>query len=120
MKPALEEYIQGVYREPYSQLGNNCLHKSLKILRKARELGEPADLVACLSVVRLNSFHRFPLIDPHFYVRIEGRRVDVSLDPKKEQVFCPNSEKIIILPINLSSLSRHIHAFAMRIPFLQG
>ena len=40
MRNALSVFIDKVYREPYSLVSNNCIHKSLKIKAKAEELGK--------------------------------------------------------------------------------
>jgi len=100
----MKRFIEEVYREPYSLISNNCIHKSVKIARKARELGKDARLIACFSLVPMKILRRFPTIQPHMYVEVEGNRVDVSLDPHHEEVYCKNSEKIIILPVKLPTL----------------
>jgi len=94
-------FIEEVYQEPYSLLKNNCIHKSIRIAKKARELGKDARLVACWSIVPMRILHGFPAIQPHMYVEIEDQRVDVSLDPDHEKKYCKNSEKTIIFPIRL-------------------
>jgi len=102
----LSSFIDEVYREPYFLLGNNCIRKSLKIKARAEALGKKADLICCISIVRIKKWHNFPTINPHVYTEIEGERVDVSLDPGHEKIYCKNSEKKIILPVNISKLKR--------------
>ncbi|MBI4303507.1 MAG: hypothetical protein HY665_04130 [Chloroflexi bacterium] len=104
----LSAFIDRVYREPYSQLKNNCFHKSLRIKRKAEELGKQADLVACVSIVRIKKWHNLLTVNPHMYVLIDGKKIDVSLDPKKEEEYSKNSEKKLILPVNISKLRRSL------------
>lgn len=102
----LSSFIDEVYREPYSLFGNNCIKKSLKIKAKAEELGKQADLICCISIVPIKKWHNLPTINPHLYTEIEGEKIDVSLDPKHEKVYSKNSEKKLILPVNLSRLKR--------------
>ena len=97
----MAEFIEETYHQPYSLLSNNCIHKSLRIARKARELGKDAQLVACCSIVRWDYRGGILTAWPHMYVLVEGKRVDVSLDPKSEKKYCPNSEKIILFPVKL-------------------
>jgi hypothetical protein len=102
----LSSFIDEVYREPYFLLGNNCIRKSLKIKARAEELGKRADLITCISIVPVKAWHNFPTVNFHMYVEIEGKKVDVSLDPVHEARYCRNSEKKILLPINVSKLGR--------------
>ncbi|MBI2850336.1 MAG: hypothetical protein HYX80_04750 [Chloroflexi bacterium] len=102
----LASLIDKVYREPYFLLGNNCIRKSLKIKAKAEELGKRADLITCISIVPIKKWHNFPTVNIHLYVEIEGKKVDVSLDPRLEEKYCKNSEKKLILPVNISKLWR--------------
>ena len=97
----MKRFIEGVYREPYSFVSNNCIHKSIKIARKARQLGKDARLVASWSIVPKKILRGFPTIQPHMYVELDGERVDVSLDPHHEEIYCKNREKVIVLPIKL-------------------
>ena len=99
--PEMADFIEETYHQPYSLLSNNCIHKSLRIARKARELGKDAQLVACCSIVRWDYRGGLLVPGPHVYVLVEGQRVDVSLDPKSEEKYCPNSEKIILFPVRL-------------------
>ena len=76
----LLSFIDSVYREPYSLVHNNCIHKSIRISRKAKELGKRADLIWCISVVPMKILHGFPTFNPHMYAMIDGEKVDVSLE----------------------------------------
>ncbi len=87
----LEAFIDKVYKEPYFVLGNNCIRKSRKIKAKAEELGKQADLVACVSIVPIKAWHNFPTVNFHMYALVDGRKVDVSLDPAHEARYCKNS-----------------------------
>jgi len=99
--PEMVDFIEETYQQPYSLASNNCIHKSLRIARKAKELGLDAQLVACCSIVRWDFLRGILTAWPHMYVLVEGKRVDVSLDPKSERKYCPNSEKIILFPTKL-------------------
>ena len=85
-------------------MSNNCVHKPVKIARKAQGSGKDARLVACWSIVPMKVLRGFPTIQPHMYVEVEGEGVDVSLDPHHEGVYCKNSKKIIVLPVKLPKL----------------
>ena len=102
----LSSFIDRVYREPYFLLGNNCIRKSLKIKAKAEELGKRADLITCLSIVPIKKWRNFPTVNFHLYAKIDGKKVDVSLDPGHEARYCKNSEKKLIMPVNISKLGR--------------
>lgn len=102
----LLSFIDAVYREPYSLFGNNCINKSLKIKARAEELGKRADVVGCISIVPIKKWHNLPTINLHVYTEIEGKKIDVSLDPGHEEIYCKNSEKKLIMPVNISRLRR--------------
>ena len=106
MSDELSFLIDSVYRERYSLIGNNCINKSLRIKARAEELGKRADLICCISIVPIKKWHNFPTINPHVYTEIEGEKVDVSLDPGHEEIYCKNSEKKLIMPVNISKIRR--------------
>ena len=95
------QFIEKVYQEPYSLLGNNCFRKSLKITRKARELGKDADLILCWSIVRHRILGGFPTVQPHMYAEVKGQKVDVAFDPLSEKRHCKNDEVTTVLPVKL-------------------
>jgi len=101
----LSPFIDAVCREPYSLVSNNCIHKSLRIRAKAEELGKRTDLICCI-VVPINKWHNFPIVIPHVYAEIEGEKIDVALDPRREEIFCKNSEQKILMPVNISKIRR--------------
>lgn len=102
----MTQFIEEVYQEPFSVLNNNCFHKSIKIARKAQELGKDASLVLCWTLVSQNMIGGFPTIQPHMYAEVEGQRVDVVFDPLAEERHCKNSEQVILLPLRLPRLPR--------------
>jgi hypothetical protein len=108
MMDKLSSFIDKVYKEPYSLAGNNCIHKSLKIRAKARELDKRADVILSLSVVPVRRLHNLRLANLHMYCLIDGKRVDVSLDPGHEAMYCRNREKKILAPLNISRLGRRL------------
>ena len=102
----LADFVDEVYKEPYSLVFNNCIDKSLRIMAKAESLGMKADLIGCVAVLKANRYRGLPIVSPHFYSEIDGRKVDVALDPVREQIYCPNSEVKIIMPLNISEMGR--------------
>lgn len=102
----LSSFIDEIYREPYSLFSNNCIRKSLRIKARAEALGRRTDLICCISIIPMKKWHNFPILSPHVYTEIEGKKIDVSLDPGHEEIFCKNGEKKIILPVNVSRLRR--------------
>jgi len=120
MMNELSSFIDEVYREPYSLFSNNCINKSLKIKTKTEELGKRADLICCISIVPMKKWRNFPIITPHVYTEIEGKKIDVSLDPGHEEIFCKNSEKKLIMPVNISKLRRILGKGASSRSFIKG
>lgn len=110
MNNELGEFIDGVYRESYRLLGNNCIDKSLRIKARAESHGVRADFIMCLIITRVRVLGGFPLISPHFYTIIEGEKVDVALDPDLEKVVGKNAEQKTVLAVNLSALKRFLLA----------
>ena len=104
----LLSFIDSVYREPYSLLKNNCIHKSLRIRQKARERGKQVDIILCISVVTMKWLHGLPVPNPHMFTVVDGEKVDVSLDPGHEARYCRNTEKKLLFPVNVSRLGRLI------------
>ena len=99
----LERFIEEVHNEPFNFLSNNCIHKHTRIVRKAKELGHDASLMGCISVVPLK-VAGIPLMGPHFYAKIDGKTVDVSMHPDLERVLWRNEDKTKLFPINVSKL----------------
>jgi hypothetical protein len=106
MKDELLAFIDSVYRQPYSLARNNCINKSLKIKAKAEELGVRADLICCIAIVPVKKRHNIRFASPHVYTEIEGERVDVAHDPRREELWCKNSEMKVVMPVNISKMRR--------------
>lgn len=106
MNDELSAFIDAVYRQPYSLLRNNCINKSLRIKAKAEELGMRADLICCIAIVPVKKWHNFHFASPHVYTEIEGERVDVAHDPRREEIYCKNSDIKVVMPVNISKIRR--------------
>jgi hypothetical protein len=106
MNDKFSVFIDAVYREPYSLVRNNCINKSLRLKAKAEELGMRVDLISCIAIVPVKKWHNFPFISPHVYTEIEGERVDVAHDPRREELWCKNSEIKVVMPVNISKIRR--------------
>jgi hypothetical protein len=103
MNDEMTKYIGRIHNETYNLFANNCIHKSLKIFKKAKELGIKAELVVCISSVP-GIRGLIPLFGlwPHFFVLLEGQKVDVALSPEQEEKFWKNSDLKIFLPLKIA------------------
>jgi len=106
MNKELSAFIDAIYRQPYSLLRNNCIRKSRRIKAKAEEQGMRADLICCIAIVPVRKWHNVRLPSPHVYTEVEGERVDVAHDPGREELWCPNSEIRVVMPVNISRIRR--------------
>jgi len=97
----MERYIDQVHREPFSLLRNNCYRKAARIVRKARSLGVPANVLICISKPPKKLWGIVPIINPHAYALVNGVKVDVGLSPEQEQRYWKNSERKIYLPLKI-------------------
>jgi len=70
MTDELSSFIYTVYRESYSFVRNNCIHKSLRIKAKAEEMGGAGDLICCLSILPIKKFHNFLSLSLIFILRL--------------------------------------------------
>lgn len=99
----LEKFIDTVYHERYNLFTNNCIHKHRRIVRKARDLGHEANLIGCLSA-RKTVFAGIPVVGPHVYARIDGKVIDVSMDPASEAIVGRNEDVIYIASFNIDKV----------------
>lgn len=106
MNEELSAFIDEVYKEPYSLIFNNCIDKSLRIMAKAKSLGMKADFIGCIAILPAKGYRNLLIASPHFYSEIDGKKVDVALDPIREQIYCKNSEVKIVTPMNISEIRR--------------
>lgn len=100
----LKEFIEEVHEEPFNILSNNCIHKHIRIINKARDLGHDASLIGCISIIPIRPIAGFLLIGPHFYAEIDGKTVDVSMQPALEQAIGKNEDIVRLAPVNISNL----------------
>ena len=100
----LQKFIDEVHNEPFNILSNNCIHKHTRIVSKARELGHNASLMGCISVIPIKPAAGFPLIGPHVYAEVDGKMVDVSMQPALEESIWRNEDIFRFLPVNVSKL----------------
>ncbi len=110
MANELTGFINSVYHEPYSLVTNNCIRKTLRIRAEAKRLGKKTDLVLCLLLFRIKSLHNLPVITPHLYLVIEGKKVDVPLSPLQERKICKNIEVKPLIKVNISKMKRILHS----------
>ena len=76
----LISYIADVSNEPFRSFTNNCLHRVLKVARKANGLGLPVEIYfAWAKTPRL--FNIFYFFTPHFIPIINGIEIDVFYAP---------------------------------------
>ncbi len=92
MNESLKQYINYQYRSPYNFFTNDCRHKSKCIVFMARLMGLKAHLVFCIVFFRVKCLHGMPVIAPHFYSLVEGKKIDVAFDPVTERRVCRNEE----------------------------
>lgn len=104
---SLEQFIEGVHNEPFNILSNNCIHKHIRIINKARELGRDASLIGCVSVIPIKPMAGLPLVGLHFYAEVDGKTIDVSMEPAMEKAIWRNEDIIRLAPVNLSKLKPH-------------
>ncbi len=109
MDENLSVFIKRVNHEPYSLVTNNCIVKTLRIRAEAFRLGKQADLVFCLLFFRIKCLADLPVVSPHIYLIIEGKKVDVPLSPSQERKICKNIEVKPFLKVNLSKVKRLIY-----------
>lgn len=60
----------------------------------------------------IRKWHNFRTVKFHMYTIIDGNKVDVSLDPLREEMYCKNSEKRLCLPVNVSRVKRVLSCFS--------
>jgi len=80
----IDRYIARIYRQPFYPSGV-CLGKSIRIVKAARRLGHTAKLMVCISRPRRSAFFGLPGYFVHFYVLVDGEKIDVAFDPKTEK-----------------------------------
>jgi hypothetical protein len=89
-KHSVEELASRIRKRPYSFISDNCLIKSVGFARRCTKMGVEAKVVPCLALshkrVPLAHF-RVPVVHPHFYAEVLGKRYEVSREPEAETRF---------------------------------
>ena len=85
---SVEELGGRIRKRPYSFISNNCLIKSVEFARRCTGMGVEAEVVPCLAwsyrrvpIVGL----KVPIVGPHFYTEVLGKRYEVSREPEDEK-----------------------------------
>ncbi len=101
MGEEIVEYIVRIHNEPYNFFLNSCIHKSVRIYRKAAGLNTNAQLYLCIAV---NPKWRGPApkVSPHVYSVVDGERIEVSLSPEQEQEYWKNSDVKTYWPVRIA------------------
>jgi len=84
----VEELASRIRRRPYSLLSDNCLIKSVGFARRCTRMGVEAKVVACLAFSHKRTplaHFRVPVVHPHFYAEVLGKRYEVSYEPDGEK-----------------------------------
>ena len=85
---SVEELAGKIKKRPYSLVSDNCLTKSAEFARRCTAMGLEAKVVACLalSYKRVPRAHfRVPVVHPHFYAEVLGKRYEVSHASRNEK-----------------------------------
>ena len=87
---SVEELASRIRKRPYSIISDNCLIKSVGFARRCTRMGVEAKVVACLASshkhVPLAHF-QVPVVHPHFYAEVLGKRYELSRGPRDEKHF---------------------------------
>jgi len=85
---SVEKLADRIRKRPYSLISDNCLIKSVGFTRRCTDMGVEAKVVACLAFshkhVPLAHFS-VPVVHPHFYAEVLGKRYEVSREPNGEK-----------------------------------
>jgi len=87
---SVEKLASRIRKRPYSLVSDNSLVKSVGFARRCTEMGVEAKIVPCLA-----SFYLrvpvigviVPIVGPHFYAEVLGKRYEVSREPNEEKRF---------------------------------
>ena len=60
--------------------------------------------MGCVAVIPIRPAGGVPLIGPHFFAKIDGKTVDVSMEPELEKILWRNEDIVRLFPINVSKL----------------
>jgi len=89
-KHSVEKLADRIRKRPYSLVSDNCLIKSVEFARRCTKMGVEAKVVPCLALShkRVPLAHFWvPVVHPHFYAEVLGKRYEVSREPEVETRF---------------------------------
>ena len=89
---SVEKLADRIRKRPYSLISDNCLIKSVGFARRCIRMGVEAKVVPCLALFHLRVpviGFSVPIIGPHFYIEVLGKRYEVSRDPDGEKYIKP-------------------------------
>ena len=89
-KHSVEKLADRIRKRPYSLVSDNCLIKSVEFARRCTKMGVEAKVVPCLALShkRVPLAHFWvPVVHPHFYTEVLGKRYEVSRGPEVETRF---------------------------------
>jgi hypothetical protein len=87
---SVERLASRIRKRPYSIISDNCLIKSVGFARHCTKMGVEAKVVTCLALShkRVPLAHFWvPVVHPHFYAEVLGKRYEVSREPRDEKRF---------------------------------
>mgnify|MGYP001044246097 CR=1 FL=1 len=87
-KHSVEKLASRIRKRPYSFISDNCLIKSVEFARRCAEMGIEVKVVPCLTLFYLRLpvvDFRVPIVGPHFYTEVLGKRYEVSREPEVEE-----------------------------------
>lgn len=102
----LKTVIREEYLKPFNHSHNSCLAKTLRISSAARGLGKKVRILFSIVLIPTKRWKNISIINPRFYLEIDGERIDVAFDPDTEKKYCKNNEVKILLPVNVSIIER--------------
>lgn len=69
-------------------------------------MAKRVDEIGCISIVPFKKWHNFSTLNPHVYTEIVGKKVEILLDPGHEVIYCENSARRLIMPVNISRIRK--------------
>ena len=87
---SVEKLASRIRKRPYSLVSDNSLVKSIGFAKRCTEMGVEAKVAPCLALFHLRVpviGISVPIVGPHFYAEVLGKRYEVSREPKDEKCF---------------------------------
>ena len=85
---SVDDLAGKIRKRPYSVLRDNCLTKSIEFARRCTATGLEARVVLCLALFRLRVpvlGFKLPVLGPHFYTEVLGKKYEVSREFRNEE-----------------------------------